>query len=59
MSIALLVISAFLVYGAFVTITQVGKPRKEITPTMAAVITLVDAAIVIVLVIAAMRLGGI
>lgn len=57
MGIALICIAAFMAYGAVMTISQVNQPRKAIGPSMAAWITVVNAAIIVLVLMAAVRLG--
>lgn len=56
MNWALYAVAALVVLSTLVTITQTGKPRPVLTPEMVAVITVIDAAIIVVLVLAAIRL---
>lgn len=52
LSLLLFVAATWLVVGALVTVTQVGKPRPPLSGQIAAVTVLVTAAIVTLLIIA-------
>jgi hypothetical protein len=56
-NIALYVIAGWLAAGALVSVGTVGKPRKPTTPGAAAVIVILDAALVVTLILAAGRLS--
>lgn len=56
MRIALYVIAALTAWGALLTIGRIGKPREPLTPSVVAGATVLNAVIVTVLVLAAMRL---
>lgn len=53
MRYALYAIAALVAVGAVLTIATVGKPRKPVTPGVAAWVAVWNAAIVVVLVLAA------
>lgn len=55
MSAALIAIAALITLGALVSISTIGKPRKALTPGVAAVTTAISAVEVVVLVLAALR----
>lgn len=57
MNIALYVIAGWLALGALLSIGNIGKERKPTTPGQAAVIVLIDAALVVTLVLAARGLS--
>lgn len=57
MSWILLAIAAWLTLGALAVITSIGKPRKQMTPGAAAIVVLIDAAIIVALVLAARELA--
>jgi ribosomal silencing factor RsfS len=54
---ALYVIAAWVAIGSLVAIGHIGKPRDTITPKQAARWVVIDAAVVVVLVLAALRLS--
>lgn len=56
MSIALLAIAGLVVAGTFFSIARIGKPRKTITSQDAIVTTAINAAIAVILVLAALQL---
>jgi len=53
---ALYIIAATCAVGAVTTIVRVGEPRKPITPGDAAIITVINAAVITILVLAAVQL---
>lgn len=57
MSIALLVVAALTASGTLLSIARTGKPREALTPGDAAAVTVICAAIVVVEVLAALRIG--
>jgi len=54
---ALCVIAGVCVFGSVVTIARVGQPREPLTPGEVAIITVLNAAIITVLILAAIRLS--
>jgi hypothetical protein len=56
MNFALYAIAAVIAVGALLSICMIGKPRKPITPGSAAVIVVINAAEVVVLILAARQL---
>lgn len=56
MNYALWAVAALTVWGSLLTIAKVGKPREPITAPVAAASTLINAVIVTVIVLAAIRL---
>jgi hypothetical protein len=56
-NIALYVIAGWLTLGALLTIGFIGKPRKPTTPGTAAVVVMINAALIVTLVLAARRLA--
>jgi nucleoside recognition membrane protein YjiH len=57
LSITLLVIGAIVTANTFMVIASTGKEREPYTPAQVAGITALNAAIVVFVVLAAMRLG--
>jgi hypothetical protein len=57
MNIAVYVIAGLMTLNSLATIAIVGKPRKPVTPAMAASLVLFNALYITILVIAAGRLG--
>ena len=57
MNYALYVIAAVCIVGAVVTIFRVGEPREPLTPGDAAIITVLNAVIITILILAAIRLS--
>lgn len=57
MNIALYAVAGFLALGALLSVGTVGKPRKPLEPGAAALVVLFTAAMIVVLIFAAGRLG--
>ncbi len=57
MNYALYVIAGVCVVGSVVTIAIVGQPREPLTPGEVAIITILTAAIITILILAAIRLS--
>ena len=57
MKLAVFFIAGWIAMGAIIAVATIGKPRKPITPGVAAGIIVIDAAITVALVLAAMRLS--
>lgn len=57
MRIALYVIAGWLTVGTLLTVGTIGKPRKPATGSVAVTVTVVNAAIVVALVLAARKLA--
>lgn len=53
---ALLAIAGVIVFNTFFVITQTGKPRKALTPGDVAAVTAVNAIVITVLTLAALKL---
>lgn len=56
-AVLLLVFAGVLVITSLTVISTVGKPRKPLTPPEVEVIVLINAAVIVVLVLAALRIG--
>lgn len=57
MRYALYAIAVFLTYSAIRTILDIGKPRKGITPAVAAGAVVIQAAMITIMILAAGRLS--
>ena len=57
MSIALYVIAALEAISGLYSVSRVGQPRKPLTGADAATLVVIDAALVVILVLAALRLS--
>jgi hypothetical protein len=57
MGITLLLFAGVIVLATLVVIGTTGKPRKPLSPSDAVAITLLNAAVTVILVLAALRLG--
>lgn len=58
MSYALFTLAGICAVGAIFTIASVGRPRKPYTPADAAIITVLNAAFITILILAAIQLQG-
>lgn len=58
LAILLWIMAGFFTLGAVFTIGQVGKYREPTTPAVAAVSTVISASIIVVIISAAITLGG-
>lgn len=56
MSLALFIIAGIVALGALIRISLVGKPRKPLSGGEVAVSTAIDAAVVVFLILAALKL---
>lgn len=56
-AVALLVLAGLLVLCTLTVISTTGRPRKPLTPPEVELIVLVNAGIIVILVLAALRIG--
>lgn len=55
MTILLFIIAGFMLLSIFTTIASVGKPREPYTPGVVAFATLINLAVIVIIVIAALH----